>query len=792
MKALLPPSFSCPAGAFVLAAALSLFVGGNRVVGADILTPSGSFDPAFSFSETHSEKVVEYSDPDDPTLKWAEVGSVDATTLSLSANISAAAIGADTRFSLDLGDLSVQFTLGEDPNYAPGKTSVFIPTHGWDAKNLPIGAEGLTLSWAGGMLKITLVNSASSNEDAGPFFPAFSQQFIGETNSSIRKLGTISVAFGDLRGDATVYLDGTAATTAQHYANADYSDDLDVSQAKLSGSLDMTAPAVVVTGPKSAAPDENGIITVTGTATDGHGIAALQVSTTPSDPESWQDANIDSVVPPLPANDEWSAETARWSFGLEEPGVGTTQLCVRAVDLSGNVSPLVAFTVVRDLPPALTGRWDSLVTKNGDNASPIGRLTFQCTGTGKISGRLTMREQGRTYPFTGLWSGDTVRALIARPGLPALVLEATGPSIDVSTPQDAWLDGSLTEASASVTTLAAGRAGARIRALMQLDSPVDPVVVGVIGAFRSPYSATNPLPAELVGRYNAGVATPEIVGAPLGSSILSLISRPAGTALLIGRLADGTPLTWAGKVGANGMVPAYAEIYSQNGFAADVGALKNGTPKKGISKRAIVKNSAPQRGLFSALLYIDGWSVCSDTGVWVRPAGTFGGQFPDGFVADSLSIQGQVYTPPAAPDRVLGVSDSPLNSTISIYGNGTEDGINVPFTIDALNHASFDAPNAEGLSVSINADTGSVSGMFIIPGTTTVAKFNGLVAGDQVVGHYIAAPASESTTKRYGSVSIFGDQPTDNGGDWSDDGSDCYEDSGNYSDEIVCVGDASN
>lgn len=697
------------ATAIVLACALAWQPRGR----ADVLTPAGTFAPVFTFTETHSERVVEMTDPDDASYKWAEVGAVDATNLCIKANITAldpASIDASTEFTLGLGDLDVQFSLGDDPSYTVGKNTAFFPTHGWDASNKPIGTEGLSLSWAAGVLTVKLVNSANSDEDAGPFFPAYSMQVIGENNSSIRKVGTLGLSFGGLTGDAQIFLDGTAKTTTQHYANSDYEDDLDITQAKLNGALDVTAPTVAVTGPASAQPNDEGLIAVTGTAIDGHGIASVEVSTTPDDPDSWQEATTDWVTP-RPDEDEWTQETVRWSFDMEELGIGTTQLSVRAIDLAGNASTPSVFTVVRDVPVALTGRWDALVVPDEDGSAPSGSITFQCSTTGKISGRLTLRDPGRTYPFTGNWSGDTVRAVVARPGLTSLVLEAGAPYVDVEGPGDAWLDGSLTEVGADAA---------------------DPAV-GYFGAFRSPYSSTSPAPEEIVGRYNASASAPDET--VLGASTLSLTARPAGSVLLIGRLADGTPFTWSGKLGAGGQVPVYASLYAR-------------------------------KGLFSAMLGIDGYSIYADTGIWLRPAGAAGGQFPDGFTADSLTIEGEIYTAPSTPDRVMGLADSTQNASIDISGDGAEEGLSVLFTVDALNHSIFDAPNAEALRVTFNASTGAVSGSFKLPTTGSIAKFNGLIVGDQVIGSYIAP---NGTAKSYGSVSIYGDQSGSDDEDWGDE-----------------------
>lgn len=788
------PSF---ARAFSGVIALALTAVIHPANAQDMLSPSGSFAPTLTFNESHSEKMVVLSDPADPASKWADVGMVDVTNLTLTANIAGmdpASIGADTRFTLDLGDLSVQFTLGEDPSYSAGKSSVFIPTHGWDADGKPLGREGLSLSWANGVLTVKLVNSANSQFDMGPFYPAFSQQFIGDTNSSIRKLGTVFVSFGDLSGSTPVYLDGTAATTTQTFTNGDYTQDVDLTQAKLKGVTDATPPKVTVTGPKSPAPsptpDENGEesdvapLTLSGTASDGFGIASIQVSLTPDDPSSWQEAEAEYTSKPRPVDDEWAPESVKWTFPLwEEIGVGTTQIAVRAIDAAGNVSPLETFTIVKDLPAPLTGQWDALVSSGDESAGPIGRLSMQASKTGKISGRLTLLADGRTYPFVGNWSGSTVRALISRPGLTSLALVAYAPWVDdAELAEDAWLDGSLEEVVVSDPFPAAKR-----RVVAKHDDQVDetpaedpsedssedpsdeeeevtsePPAFAVFGAFRSPYSKSYPLPAEMVGRYNAKVSGPESQ-VSIGTSAIALVTRPVGTALVFGRLADGTPMTWAGKVGSYGLVPTYAELYAQRGFAEEVPA---DAKKPGSKPRIVMRTGPAQRGLFSALLNFDGGSVYGDNGVWIRPAGTAGGQFPDGFQAQPLTVQGQLYTAPEEGAFLMDLPDSELNATISFSGDGLDEGLEVPFTVTAKGAAVFSSPNDEGIQLSFNSETGALSGLFKVPGSAGFAKFSGLIIGEEAVGYYIASAPDGSTQKRFGSVSIFGDRSGDE--DWSD------------------------
>ena len=670
----------------------------------DTLTPTATFTPVFKFTETHAETLATITDPTDPTVQYPQVQAVDAMKLCIKASMAGQAladIGPDTGFSLEMGDLSVQYSLSDDPNYVAGNTSVFFPTHGWDANNQPVGTEGLALSWTADTLTIKLVNSANSPDDAGPFSPAFSQNYIGVTNAAIRSLGTLSLSFGSITGDASVYLSGNAVTTTQTFTSGGFTENDDLTQASLSGELDFTPPAVAVTG-TAPSPDNSGATVVSGTAVDGHGVASVEVTTTPSDPASWQQANIDSSTTVADGND-WVPTTANWSFDVSSLGIGTSVISVRATDLSGNVSAPVNFTVVVDVPPALAGRWDALVTSDISGGLPFGVVTFSVSNAGSTSGRLTLSDSGRTFPFTGTWSGDTVTATINRPGLTSLAFSATAPSIDVSSAQDAWLDGSLTDNSSAA-------------------------VVGTFGAFRSPYSASNPVSTDLLGRYNGSISGPQVTAA-LGTSFLSVNVHPSGSSVIAGRLSDGTAFAWSGRLGASGQVPVYVPLYGR-------------------------------KGLLSAALNVDGQSLSSDTGVWVRPPSLPDGQFPTGFIADTLSVDGQIYTAPVSPDLVLGVQPGTDNTNVDLAGDGLDSDINVWFTVAGFNRATFDAPNAEGLRMTFGASTGNVTGAFKLPDTATSTTmtviFRGLIVGDQAVGYYVAPAAPGSTTKRYGSLTVSG------------------------------------
>ena len=667
-------------------------LGAASVHATDSLAPAPGYSPTLTFTEKRTEKVVVKSDPDDASIQYAEVAAVDTTNLMVVANItgiSPASINADTPFSITLGNLLFQATLGDDPSFAAGKTSAFFPTHGWDANNQPVGTEGLSLSWTATRLTVKLVNSANSPADAGPFLPAFSSNYAGETNTSVRALSSLTLSFGDCQGDIPVFIKGTAGTTSQPYTASGVSDTMDITQTDLSGALDLTPPTVALGG---TTVQTDGSVLLKGTATDGFGLESLQITTTPDDPSSWQPLQIGDVAPLPDVEDEWSGGTATWSYVLPETGIGTTSFCVRANDLGGNTSAMTIFKVQKTMPGALTGRWDSLLTVGQHAPAISGTLTFNCSAVGVLTGKVNLN--GRSYGFNGTWSDGHMHARAPRgAGKTALLIDADCGDLTVDSPQGAWLSGRVTEEGVPVGYNA--------------DLDEETGVLGYIGAFRSPYSATKRLDASITGSYNSRLLGVNVAG----TSVFTVNIAAAGSVQVTGRLGDGTALSWSGVLGAGGEIPFYNSLYGSKGF---------------IAARFNVG---------------DDWCT-ADVASWSRPA-NYGTGFADGFNLGSLSVQGQRYVAPAKGDMPLALAADSNNALLEIDGVA---GVSTLCTVDSRGRVSFDLP-PPGLKTLINLATGTVTGSVKLQdGSNKIVPLSGLVIGNEAFGYCLCpnlhAPAT--------------------------------------------------
>ena len=661
---------------------------------ANSLAPLPGYVPQLSFAEKRTEQLVVKSDPAQPGFKWAEVAAVDTTNLTLKVNMAGlelSEINANTVFSLVLGDLAFEVELGEDPAYTPGKTSAFFPTHGWNEDGKPEGKEGLELSWTADVLTVKLANSATSEADYGPYAAAFSGNYGGENNASVRHVGALALNFGPLKGDATVFLKGAAATAVKTFGEGENQDQFELTQSSLTGGLDLAVPKVVVKGtqevsagdgdPESEGEQPEKRLVLKGTAADGFGLSRVEVSLDSNDPNSWQPVELGRFTPVPPEEDEWSGVSVEWTFPLPPAVVGRTVIAVRAVDLAGNVSASSSFTVVKELPAPLVGRWDALINGGAATGPGLrGALTFQCSAAGALSGRLTMN--GRPYPFLGDWTGGEIRGRVKRGNEGDLILRGWVADLSVQDVQGAGLSGYL---------------------YPENSNPDENGVAGDFYASRSPYSSRNRVSEDLVGRYNAAFRTGD-AGVP-GASLLSVNVNGAGGVQVLGKLADGTQISWGGVLGANGEIPLFAPTYARKGYLA-------------------------------GRLYANGYSAYSDTVSWVRPA-NFGVGFPDGFEFHGVSeFSGVRYF---GADAVSGLINSG-ELEVSIGGGGEEEQ-RVAVALDERGRVAVSGENPMGLRLLVNAQTGWVTAGFRLPaaqegGARRLAKANGLLVVDRIAGHF--------------------------------------------------------
>lgn len=491
--------------------------------GLDPLARTATFTPTVSFTESHSESVVtivDNSDPDFPMTTRAvrATESISATVVANITGIDLASLNASTAFSLDLGNLSIAGTLGDDPNYTPGKTSIWIPVFDPDTGKA-IGTYGVRLSWTSTRLTMTVTGASPL---AMPGTVEMGNWSTAEP--AIRVIDIVSLRFGPfIAPDRNVYVTGKCSVTTKSFTTPE-PESFDLVSVSLSGSCEYTAPVTTLTSPASGSTT-GASVTVTGKATDAYGINSIEYALNPSSSSpTWTTITAVNIPPPAAL---WGSTTATWSLDLAGLVPGTNTLWVRSIDISGNISSTLAATFINPMPSTVLGRWDAVMTPTA--TSPVrGAVTFSCTANGYHTGKLYL-ETG-TINFTGYTdSSSHIRQTIRRLGYPDLTLTA-----DVlSATSTGIMTGTLEDAGGNGATFA---------------------------AHASPYSTTALASVDLAGRFHVKVDPPSTL--TMGYSYLVITTARNGTVSISGRMADSTPITWSGVLGTAGQIPFFAPLYT--------------------------------------------------------------------------------------------------------------------------------------------------------------------------------------------------------------------------------------
>lgn len=665
----------------------------------DPLAAIPGFTPTVSFSESHSDRLVTTVDRSDPEFPFVfrEVVSSESISVTVVANITGidlAALNGTTAFSLELGGLSVSGTLGDDPRYAPGKTSIFIPALGFDDNDKPIGKNGTKLSWTATRLTLTVTGSTATEM---PGTVELDNWSTNTESSPVRVISTVSLQFGPLNAPGrNVYITGNCSAVHRAFGSEDEGfEEFDLVSVSLAGGCEFSLPVITITSPAQGAA-VGAATNITGKTSDGHGIAGVEYSLNPEGPDPvWFPATTLTLPEPSETAPPWGKTNATWTIALSNLPKGTSTVWIRSGDISRNYSAVAVLSVVNPLASLLQSRWDGLL--NPTPLSPIrGALSFSVTSAGGFTGKIFL-ETG-PLPLTGVMKTDgTMNMVIKRLGHPDLTL--VGSLLGAEThPGGLYIDGAVENAAGN---------GASFR------------------AFRSPYSKTQLANANLAGRFHVKVDPP--ADPLLGYSYLIATTQTNGTTTVTGRMADGQAITWTGVLGVNGQLPVFVPLYT-----------------------TIYKT----KGSISSLLTIDGpsRSVPETIVHWFRPLGASDLQFPTGYDV-TVFAEGKAYTPPPAGTRVMGLPAGVGNATVVMGGDGITTDLVKAFTVNANNSTAVVLPNPNSVTMAnIPAATGMGTGSFKLPGTTTSAAINYLIVGNVAYGHYSAAAAPGTVNKRFGGM----------------------------------------
>jgi hypothetical protein len=236
------------------------------------------------------------------------------------------------------------------------------------------------------------------------------------------------------------------------------------------------------------------------------------------------------------------------------PENGSNTLEIEAIDASGNkttVTRILSYTNVRtNLVGTYTGLLVPAVTPNVDN---VGRVTITVMATGSFTGRALVSGVG--VNFSGLLQNSGAAAfgrtraaavaLIDRTDAP-LYLGVLALKVDATD----GLTGTLSTLTTGGTVLAnfAGKAGV-----------AEPAPASAVGIFNVAFPSKVQSPALDVSTY------------PQGDGFARLRVSNTGTAVISGRLADGSICLASSKVRIDGTVPFFVPLYRRLGaLSADL------------------------------------------------------------------------------------------------------------------------------------------------------------------------------------------------------------------------------
>ncbi|MCB1231627.1 MAG: choice-of-anchor D domain-containing protein [Verrucomicrobiae bacterium] len=214
----------------------------------------------------------------------------------------------------------------------------------------------------------------------------------------------------------------------------------------------------------------------------------------------------------------------------------------------------------------------------------------------------------------------------------------------------------------------------------------DGSVTGTIDLHQSFFSRRNPIAPEDQGRYTALLPAGDARGAgePGGDGIALVNLAPTGRVAMLFRLGDGTPVSRATNVFANGELPLYIPLYRGSGYLGGELRLRD----------------------LADVSQFDG------TLRWEKGANARDRRYPDGFALDQPTI-GSRFTFRSRDQRSLdGYADSYHNAWIRFEGGSLAS----PGPIDQVlswlpsDRVYFYGP--ERLVIRINPRTGFISGLF--------------------------------------------------------------------------------
>ncbi|HXR05794.1 MAG TPA: hypothetical protein VN765_00595, partial [Candidatus Acidoferrum sp.] len=367
---------------------------------------------------------------------------------------------------------------------------------------------------------------------------------------------------------------------------------------------------------------------------------------------------------------------------------GTYQMVATNTYGSAATMP-VALTLIPNPFTNLLGNYYGLFSETPPQFRSSGLLTLTLTspGLGTYTGRI--QSAGGSYGFSGGFSplGQAAQSVSRGAGKTPLALAL---ALDVSNGTQQIL-GTVTD----------GNWMASLEADLAIYTASAPAPE------RGNYTAILDLGTNLVALPEGGTTN-----VPLGAGWGKVTVTPAGLASLAGTLPDNTPVApSAAGVSKYGQWPLYIPLYG----AGTYGSLSGWVIFTNLLGQSLAGNAA-----------------------WFR-TNSSGKLHPHGFT-NNVSIIGSTFNPGTAKTNVLGRT----NFLVTLSGGG----LLVPLANDAtLSRNGKFATNGPGISrlaLSVNTNTGIVTGSFLDPATGLAAPISGVVLQQQTnaAGFFLSTNAA--------------------------------------------------
>jgi|GEM_PF-2491778 len=437
-----------------------------------------------------------------------------------------------------------------------------------------------------------------------------------------------------------------------------------------------------------------GAFTASGTVAETVGLARLTVKLN----------DEPAVAAPLPSD---SGAAIPWSVAGLVPENGPNVLTVTATDYNGNVATAKkTFTSSSDAFAGRAGVYNALLEPLGTpGAAAIGLVTVTVTRTGSFTAKVKL--PGVAKGLSGILSYDGAARFKVKAALvPSVPLGAPG-SFSFGVTEAEGLVGS--------TDLAqfAGKI-APFSSKNKVPAPPEETFLNL--------PAANPMR----GLYTARIFQPgPAAGTPPGFGYVSVKLTNTGSLSVAGSLPDGTKLSAASKLRADGSAPIFALLYgAKGGFGADLN-LAAGAPELAGEKIVWVRPGKATDPFFP-----DGW----ETGLDLEVAG---GHWPG---ADGPPLDlGQAPSDPVAGNATLEFTEGGLSGSLFKPVDLNPETGKVTLVLPA-------GETAKGYTFKANATTGLFSGTVTIEGKANAYQgaFIRLPSGALGAGFFLNKSAAQT------------------------------------------------